>query len=164
MHSAMSEPSDPIRTDARRAAVAVEPSPATHAILAQLKFMSDLIFHNFSWKSMIFHVFSMKINDFWWFFDENSLEKFDTPVCKLKFSRQIWFLLFFYQNQWFFIVFLWKSMIFDDFSLVFHENQWFLMLFWWKSKIFDAFSTLPHSRARVRRLRGASGSSTLRTT
>ena len=40
-------------------------------------------------KSMIFDDFSMKINDFWWFFDENWLEKFDTPVCKLKFSRQI---------------------------------------------------------------------------
>ena len=100
-----------------------------------------MIFHNFSWKSMIFHIFSMKINDFWWFFDENWLDKFDTPVCKLKFSRQIWFLMNFYENQWFLIVFRWKSMIFlYEFSMILDENQWFLMLFWWKSKIFDAFS------------------------
>ena len=88
--------------------------------VCKLKFSCQILvwfFITFSWKSMIFHVFLMKINDFWWFFDENLLEKFDTPVCKLKFSRQIWFLMNFNENQWFLMIFRWKFMIFDDFSM-----------------------------------------------
>ena len=37
----------------------------------------------------IHHHFFMKIHDFLYFFDKNALQKIDTPVCKLKFSRQI---------------------------------------------------------------------------
>ena len=101
---------------------------------------------------MIFHVFSMKINDFWWFFDENWLEKFDTPVCKLKFSRQIWFLTKIFMKINDFDIFSmkindfwWFFMKINDFWWFFHENQWFLMIFRW---FLAGFWTLLRPRSR----------------
>ena len=46
-------------------------------------------FFDENWWVLIF--FSMKMN----------YKKIDTPVCKLKFSRQIWFFITFHENQWF---------------------------------------------------------------
>ena len=146
-------------------------------------FVSHMIFHDFSWKSMIFDVFSLKINDFWWFFDENWLQKNDTPVCKLIFSCHTCFLMISHENQWFLMFFRWKSMIFDDFSMkiAYKKNDtpvcklnfscqiWFFMIFSWKSMFFWCFlvqnqwfsAPLFH---RLLFLRGASGSSIPRTT
>ena len=49
--------------------------------------------------ALIHHPFLMKFDDFSMKFDENYMEKIDTPVCELNFSCQISVFMIFHDNQ-----------------------------------------------------------------
>ena len=74
---------------------------------------------------MISDKFFMKINDFWYFFDENQW-------FSMIFHENQWFLMIFHENQWFLMIF-----------------RWFLIGFWTLLRPRSRYFGVPFSKKRL---------------